>query len=110
MSWQASGVGRGLRHGYAAQREPQVVDPVLGTLAALGSTGPVREFAVGTGRVALPLPSRGLDVHIIELSPHMAEQLRNNPGGHALAVSIGDMTTTRLPATSRWSTCWRTPS
>lgn len=82
---------------YAAQREPHVLDPVLGTLAALGSTGPVLEFAVGTGRVALPLASRGLDVHGIELSPHMAEQLRNKPGGHALAVTIGDMATTRLP-------------
>lgn len=27
----------------------------------------------------------------------MSEQLRNKPGGHALTVTIGDMTTTRLP-------------
>ena len=34
---------------------------------------PVPEFAVGTGRVALPLPAQGIAVRGIELSPHMAE-------------------------------------
>src|ERR1019366_10158221 len=41
--------------------------------------GPALEFAVGTGRVALPLSARGIAVHGIELSPHMAEQLRTKP-------------------------------
>lgn len=65
---------------YAAQREPQVMDPVLGALTALGGTGPLLESAVGTGRVALPLASRGLDVHGIELSSHMAEPCRPERG------------------------------
>jgi SAM-dependent methyltransferase len=35
-------------------------------------------------------------VHGIELSPHMAQQLRAKPGADAVAVSIGDMTSTRV--------------
>ena len=43
-------------------------------LAELAGGGPALEFAVGTGRVALPLSERGIPVPAIELSPHMAEQ------------------------------------
>jgi len=38
-------------------------------------------------------------VHGIELSPHMAGQLRAKPGAGAVPVTIGDMTTTRVPGT-----------
>ncbi|HTQ90411.1 MAG TPA: class I SAM-dependent methyltransferase [Streptosporangiaceae bacterium] len=55
------------------------------------------EFAVGTGRVALPLCARGIAVHGLELSPDMAEQLRSKPGADAIPVTIGDMTTARVP-------------
>lgn len=82
---------------YTSERDPRVLDPVLDTLTDLGGTGPVLEFAVGTGRVALPLASRGLAVQGIELSAHMVEQLQSKPGGHTVAVTIGDMTTTRAP-------------
>lgn len=53
------------------------------------------EFAIGTGRVALPLIERGIEVHGIELSRAMVRQLRSKPGGEAVPVTIGDMTTTR---------------
>ena len=53
-------------------------------------------MAIGTGRVALPLRARGVEVCGIELSPHMAEQLRIKPGADAIPVTIGDMTTTRV--------------
>ena len=33
----------------------------------------------------------------IELSPHVAERLRAEPGAEAVPVTIGDMTTTRVP-------------
>ena len=75
--------------------EPSVVDPAVDLLVELARRGPALELAVGTGRVALPLSARGVPVHGIELSPHMAEQLRAKPGGDAVAVTIGDMTTTR---------------
>jgi len=86
---------------YAAEREPHVLDPVLEALTQLGGSGPVLEFAVGTGRVALPLAARGLAVHGIELSPHMAAQLQSKPGADSVAVTIGDMTTTRVPGPFR---------
>jgi SAM-dependent methyltransferase len=59
----------------------------------------VLEFAIGTGRVALPLSLRGIAVQGIELSPHMADQLRAKPGADAVPVTVGDMTTTRLAGT-----------
>jgi SAM-dependent methyltransferase len=66
-------------------------------LAQLAGGGAALEFAVGTGRIALPLSARGIPVHGIELSPDMVEQLRPKPGADAVPVSIGDMTSTRLP-------------
>lgn len=52
------------------------------------------ELAIGTGRIALPLSRRGLQVDGIELSPAMVDQLRHKPGGSDLEVWTGDMTTT----------------
>jgi len=74
--------------------------PIVDLLAELARGGPALEFAVGTGRVALPL-SVGVAVHGIELSPHMAGQLLAKPGADAVPVTIGDMTTTRVGGTFR---------
>ncbi len=49
------------------------------------------EFAIGTGRIALPLAAKGIQVDGIELSPHMVERLRAKPGGHQINITIGDM-------------------
>ena len=84
---------------YAAKQHPAVLDPVLSLLTELAGGGAVLEFAVGTGRVALPLSARGLAVTGIELSPHMAERLRAKPGANRVRVTVGDMTTTRVPGT-----------
>jgi SAM-dependent methyltransferase len=84
---------------YSAMFEPIVLDPTIDRLAELAKDGTALEFAVGTGRVALPLSSRGVSVHGLELSPHMAEKLRAKPGADAVPVTIGDMTTTRVPGT-----------
>jgi hypothetical protein len=82
---------------YAWQSDPSVVDPMVDLLVQFAGRGLVLEFAVGTGRVALPLSARGVGVHGIELSPHMVEQLRRKPGAEAVAVVIGDMVATRVP-------------
>ena len=90
---------------------PSVLDPIVDLLAGLAQGGPVLEFAVGTGRVALPLSARGIAVHSLELSPHMAAQLRVKPGAGAVPVTIGDMTMPRCPERrSCCSTWWRTRS
>ena len=82
---------------YAAKEDPAALDPMVGLLAELAGGGPVLEFAAGTGRVALPLSARGLSVAGIELSPPMAEQLLAKPGADAVPVTIGDMTSARVP-------------
>ena len=86
---------------YAAKFEPPALGPIVDLLAELAQGGPALEFAAGTRRVALPLAARGITVHGIELSPYMAEQLRVKPGADAVPVTIGDMTTTRVPGTFR---------
>jgi SAM-dependent methyltransferase len=82
---------------YAAMFEPPALQPMTGLLAGLARGGPALEFAVGTGRVALALSARGIAVHGLELSPHMAERMLAKPGADAVPVTIGDMTATRVP-------------
>src|SRR5690348_11970754 len=43
----------------AAISDPAVLEPIVEVLADLAQTGAALEFAVGTGRVALPLAARG---------------------------------------------------
>jgi SAM-dependent methyltransferase len=84
---------------YAAMFEPSVLGPMADVLAELAGGGAALEFAIGTGRVALPLSARGIPVRGIELSPAMAERLSAKPGADVIPVTIGDMTTTRVPGT-----------
>lgn len=81
--------------------EPSVLGPTVNTLFALAEGGPALEFAIGTGRVALPLRERGIDVAGIELSPHMAERLRAKAGAARIALTIGDMTEAKARGTFR---------
>lgn len=74
---------------------PEVLDPAVELLAELADGGRVLELAIGTGRVAIPLAARGLDVSGIELSPHMVEQLHRKAPD--LPVVVGDMATTTVP-------------
>ncbi len=76
--------------------EPAALDPVVDFLFDQARGGPALEFAIGTGRVALPLAARGVRVSGIELSPGMAEQLARKPGAASIDVTIGDMATTRV--------------
>jgi SAM-dependent methyltransferase len=59
-------------------------------LADLARGGPVLELAIGTGRLALPLVERGLEVEGIDASERMVEKLRAKPGGEALRIALGD--------------------
>ncbi|WP_327671352.1 MULTISPECIES: class I SAM-dependent methyltransferase [unclassified Streptomyces] len=74
---------------------PEALDPTVDFLAELAGTGTALEFAVGTGRVALPLAARGVDVHGIDLSKAMVERLRAKPGGDGIPVTIGNFATAR---------------
>jgi len=77
--------------------DPAAVDPAVDVLVGLAAGGGrALEFAVGTGRIALPLSARGVDVHGIELSEAMLAQLRAKPGAEAIQVTVGDMATTTV--------------
>jgi SAM-dependent methyltransferase len=80
----------------ADMSRPDVVDPAVDVLAELAGTGPALEFGVGTGRIALPLAARGIEVHGIDMSRAMVDRLRAKPGGEAVGVTIGDFATTRV--------------
>lgn len=81
--------------------DPAVVGRTVDVLAELAGAGRALEFAIGTGRIALPLAARDVSVAGIELSTAMVDQLRAKPGGTDLDVVIGDMTTTKVPGTFR---------
>jgi SAM-dependent methyltransferase len=59
-------------------------------LAELAGDGPVLELAIGTGRLALPLAKRGIEVHGIDASEEMVAKLREKPGGDRIPVTMGD--------------------
>ena len=83
---------------YDAEHDaPHNVDTLgaVQTLSELANDGPVLEFAIGTGRIALPLAARGLSVTGIEASPEMVAKLRGKPGGAAIPIVIGDMAEAR---------------
>lgn len=70
---------------------PKDAEDTADLLAGLKPGGRALELGVGTGRVALPLARRGLDVHGIELSTAMVEVLRNKPDADRLTVHVGDL-------------------
>lgn len=79
--------------------DPAVLGPTVDFLAELAGEGRALEFAVGTGRVALPLSAAGVEVHGIELSRPMLDQMFAKPGADRIPVTIGDMATTRVDGT-----------
>ena len=68
-----------------------VLKPTVDGLAELAGDGAALEFAIGTGRVAIPLRARGVPVSGIELSQPMVDQLRTKADEQTIPVVIGDM-------------------
>ena len=64
---------------YDEYRDPmfsaEVIDPTVDFLARLVGDGKALEFAIGTGRIALPLKERGVEVHGIDMSRAMVTRL-----------------------------------
>jgi len=63
----------------------------VAALAELAEGGPVLELGVGTGRLAIPLATRGLEVHGVDASASMLARLAAKPGGDAVRAVQGDM-------------------
>jgi SAM-dependent methyltransferase len=60
-------------------------------LARIAGRREALEFAVGTGRIALPLRDAGVPVDGIEMSQDMVDRMREKPGGDEVKVTMGDM-------------------
>jgi SAM-dependent methyltransferase len=76
--------------------DAEEVDPVVDFLAGLAGRGRALEFAIGTGRIALPLARRGVPVHGIDMSNAMVAKLREKPSADDIGVTIGDIATTTV--------------
>ena len=74
-----------------------VLGPTVHRLAELAGGGRALEFAIGTGRVAVPLAEAGVPVTGIELSQPMIDQLRTKVDDATIPVIAGDMATTVAP-------------
>lgn len=92
--------GEDVAAGYDAatsgMHDESVINRIVDVLAELTGDGRALEFGVGTGRIALPLAQRGVDVHGIDMSKAMVARLREKPGGEAIGVTIGDFAETRV--------------
>jgi SAM-dependent methyltransferase len=76
---------------------PEILGPTVDYLAELAAGGQALEFAIGTGRVAVPLAERGVPVTGIELSLPMISRLRTKAGEETIPVIVGDMATATAP-------------
>lgn len=74
-----------------------VVAPAVMRLAALAEGGRALEFAIGTGRVAVPLRDADVPVVGIELSLPMIDQLRGKVSEARIPVVAGDMACATAP-------------
>jgi hypothetical protein len=76
--------------------DPAVVGPAVDLLAELAGDGAALEFAIGTGRIALPLAERGVRVAGIDNSEAMVARLNEKPGAERIEAVVGDMAATRV--------------
>jgi SAM-dependent methyltransferase len=99
MDWFGDEIADTYDEDSAAMSELATMGPQLDLLEALADGGPVLEFAIGTGRVAIPLAARGVSVAGIELSAAMLARMRAKPGGDSTSIPtvLGDMATAQAP-------------
>ena len=76
--------------GYADMDTSDVVE----LLAELADGGAAVEFAIGTGRIAVPLSQAGVSVSGMDFSEPMLAQLRMKPESASIETALGDMTST----------------
>jgi len=59
-------------------------------LADLAGQGRALELGIGTGRIALPLSAKQIEVHGLDAAPSMIAKLRAKPGGELIPVNLGN--------------------
>ncbi len=86
-AYGASGIADEYDELYAEEWE---TDAAVDRLAELAGGGRVLELGIGTGRLALPLLGRGLDVSGVDASAEMVTRLRQKPGGDRIPVVVAN--------------------
>jgi len=80
---------------YTGLDETEVAAAVVGDLARRSADDDhpprVLELGVGTGRLAIPMAGRGLDVHGVDASAAMLERLRARDPHGRVSATTGDM-------------------
>ena len=88
-AYDPSAYGRGIAADYdALYGAIPDTDEAVACLAELAGAGPLLELGIGTGRLALPLAARGLEVYGVEASEEMVGELRRKPGGEQIPVHV----------------------
>lgn len=77
--------------------ETESIVSSLDFLAELAGDGTALEFAVGAGRIAVPLYRRGVQVAGIDVSPAMIEVLHAAIPASELPATVGSMATDDAP-------------
>lgn len=75
----------GIYDEWYADHDPRAID----ALAELAHGGRALELGIGTGRIALPLAARNLEVQGIDAAPSMISRLREKEGGERITVTEG---------------------
>jgi SAM-dependent methyltransferase len=61
----------------------------IDALAELAHGGRALELGIGTGRIALPLYAKGVEVHGVDAASSMISRLRAKPGADRIAITQG---------------------
>lgn len=81
---------------HATEFTSEAIGAAVGLIAELAGDGAAVEFAVGTGRIALPLAETVNPVHGIDFSEPMLAELRKKDRAGRVSITVGDITETRV--------------
>jgi SAM-dependent methyltransferase len=71
---------------WYSEYDPHAID----VLAELAHGGRALELGIGTGRIALPLSAKNVEVHGIDAADSMISRLRAKPGGDRINITRGN--------------------
>src|SRR6185369_11109677 len=71
---------------WFSEYDPHAID----RLAEFAHGGRALELGIGTGRFALPLSAKGVEVHGIDAANSMISRLRSKPGGNRITITHGN--------------------
>ncbi len=75
---------------YDVRQDPGTTEESVELLAQLIGEGRTLELAIGSGRIAVPLSARGIDIHGIDASQEMLDVMYTKPDSQAITSNIGN--------------------